>query len=78
MRLIKKTWDSEDIESGGALLFKEIPTRPCTEQDFAKEPDSSLFYETKDTSVDDFSTHWRKFKCIEPGYEFEMFGNYDT
>ena len=47
IKLIKKTWDVEDINSGGGdLKFEEIPTRPCTEYDFAGHADS-LFYPPK-------------------------------
>ena len=76
VKLIKKTWDADDINSGGALTFKEIPTRPCTYEDFHGE--DPLFYDTKETSIGDLSIHWRKFKCIKEGHEFELFGNYDT
>ena len=50
IKLIKKTWDSTDLDGEGALLFEEIPTRPCTSEDFFEESDTS-FYPTKKTSV---------------------------
>ena len=56
IKLIRKTWDVEDIDSGGALIFNEIPTRPCTEYDFAGHEDS-LFYPPKETSILDLEIH---------------------
>ena len=50
IKLIKKTWDVEDPDDSGSLQFKEIPTRPCTEYDFAGHADS-LFYPPKPTSI---------------------------
>ena len=34
IKLIKKSWDSTDLNGSGALKFEEIPTRPCTLNDF--------------------------------------------
>ena len=56
IKLIKKTWDVEDIDSGGSLQFKEIPLRPCTEYDFAGHDDSA-FYPPKSTSILDLTIH---------------------
>ena len=50
IKLIKKTWDSTDLDGEGALLFEEIPTRPCTSEDFFEESDTS-FYPTRKMSV---------------------------
>ena len=77
IKIINKTWDVEDIDSGGALGFKEIPTRPCTKYDFAGH-DDSLFYPPKSTSINDLELHEKKLKCIADGSEFKFFGNYDT
>ena len=77
IKLINKTWDVEDIDSGGALLFNDIPTRECTDHDFAGEEDS-LFYPPKSTSILDLTIHKKKLKCIDHGSEFNFFGNYDT
>ena len=37
IKLIKKTWDVEKIETDGELKFTEIPTRPCTLDDFTDD-----------------------------------------
>ena len=39
IKLVNKSWD------GGSLKFTDIPTRPCTLDDF--EGNSSLFYKLK-------------------------------
>ena len=77
IKLIRKTWDVEDIDTGGGLVFNEIPTRPCTAYDFAGH-DDSIFYPPKSTSILDLKIHEKKLKCIDEGYEFNFFGNYDT
>ena len=50
IKFIKKTWDSTDLDGGGAFKFEEIPTRPCTSEDFFEESDTS-FYPTRKMSV---------------------------
>ena len=77
IKLIKKTWDATNLDGGGALSFAEIPTRPCTAKDFFEKSDSS-FFPTKKTSIGDIELQQRKFKCIDTGLAYELFGNYDT
>ena len=74
IKLITKSWDIESIGSKGALKFTEIPTRPCTQEDFAE--DSSLFYKLKESSKEELDINWRKLKCIDKDTELMMFGNY--
>ena len=50
IKLYKKTWDATDLNGGGALTFTEIPTRPCTADDFFGESDSS-FFPSKETNI---------------------------
>ena len=75
IKLIKKTWDVEKIETDGELKFTEIPTRPCTLDDFTDD-DSSLFFKPSPSSKLELEYTWRKLKCIDKDTELMMFGNY--
>ena len=66
IKFYQKLWDVANVDAAETLSFIEIPSRPCTKDDFAENnPDSSLFYPSKPTSKVDLDLHWRKLKCVD-------------
>ena len=65
IKIYQKLWDVADVDASEFVKFKEIPTRPCTEADFAENnAETSLFFPNKETSKADMAIHWKKLKCV--------------
>ena len=70
IKFYHKSWDVANLEATEMVQFKEIPTRPCTEDDFAENnSDNPLFFPNKSTSKADMALHWRKLKCVNRDQE---------
>ena len=79
IKFYHKIWDVANFESGTTIQFIEIPTRPCTEDDFAENnSDSSLFYPIKNSSKADMSIHWKKLKCVNRDQELLLYGRFES
>lgn len=74
-----KSWDVFNETTSGSLVWTELETELCTElNDEAGSNDKSPFYKTIPMSQPDLSTYGPKLKCVRPGQNVTIFGNYDT
>ena len=73
IKLYYKNWDV--AKENDILKFTEIPTRPCTLEDFGN---NKIFYPIKETSEADMHKYWRKLKCVDKNTVLEIFGRYET
>ena len=68
-----------DVEATETIQFIEIPSRPCTVDDFAEwSSDPSLFFPFKPTSKVDMEIHWKKLKCVDRDQTLMMYGRYES
>ena len=51
---------------GGSTKFKEIPTRPCSEEELLDpESSDSLFYKPQPHTAGDLKYYYKKLKCLD-------------
>ena len=79
IKFYQKLWDVANTEATETIQFIEIPSHPCTADDFAENnSDNPLFFPNKPTSKADMDIHWRKLKCINRDQELLMYGRYES
>ena len=75
IKFYHKTWS----QSAG-IEFKEVDTRPCTQEDFNYGDignENSRFFETKQT-IGDLKTYGSSMRCVTNPEDMYIFGNYNT
>ena len=76
-----KNWNTYDEVTKGAILFDEIETRQCSEDDFNDLEGSntkSRFYRSGEYTINTIKLINQQMICIKDDNVYNMYGHYDA
>ena len=68
IKMYIKTWDNFDVETNGAISFREVKTKLCEEKDFRNKDGTnpeSKFFVNDNFAKNEIARHGHKLKCID-------------